>query len=155
MFLIQWVYFFLPLALGDMRRETQFIKAYPNDTMLTPLPCAAHLKVSQLISAGKNLNWSDLISSKKTQLLALTHKQDPVSCDSYRPEWTWERWQWRGTPHFPKLQNYWSLTIRLCSVLSRTYVGGVLPLCRDGVGVFYSPSQLGSISCSDYHYGIG
>ena len=43
------------------------------------------------------------------------------------PEWTWEWWQWRGTPHSPKLQHYWNLTIRLFSVLSRTLVGGVLP----------------------------
>ena len=29
------------------------------------------------------------------------------------------------------------------SVISRTHVGEVLPLCRDAVGVFYSPSRLG------------
>ena len=34
-------------------------------------------------------------------------------------------------------------TIRLFSVISRTLVGGVLPLCREVVGVFYSPSLLG------------
>ena len=36
-----------------------------------------------------------------------------------------------------------------CSVsYTRTLVGGVLPLCRDAVGVFYSPSRLGYIhSC--------
>ena len=55
------------------------------------------------------------------------------------PEWTWERWQWRGTPHSQKLQHYWNLTIRLFSVKCRTLVGGVLPLCREEVGVFYSP----------------
>ena len=33
--------------------------------------------------------------------------------------------------------------IRLFCVLSRTHVGGALPLCRDTVGVFYSPSRLG------------
>ena len=47
------------------------------------------------------------------------------------------------TPHSPKLQHYWSLTIRLFSVISRTIVGGILLLCRDAVGVFYSPSWLG------------
>ena len=47
-----------------------------------------------------------------------------------------------GTLHFLKLQHYWSLTIRLFSVISRTLVGGGLPLCRDAVSVFYSPSQL-------------
>ena len=36
---------------------------------------------------------------------------------------TWERWQWRGTPHSPKLQHCWNLNIRLFSVISRTPVG--------------------------------
>ena len=37
-------------------------------------------------------------------------------------EWTWEQCQWRGTLHSPKLQHYWNLTIRLFSVISRTFV---------------------------------
>ena len=52
-------------------------------------------------------------------------------------EWTWKRWQWKGTLHSPKLQHYWNLTIR-----SFLFGGGILPLCRKAVGVFYSPSQL-------------
>ena len=42
------------------------------------------------------------------------------------------RWQWRGTPHSPKLQHCWNLTIRLFSVISRTLVmgGGLTPLQR-------------------------
>ena len=49
------------------------------------------------------------------------------------PEWTWERWQWRGTPHSLKLQNYWNFTIRLFSVISRKLNcggGGLTPLQR-------------------------
>ena len=46
----------------------------------------------------------------------------PIRCYHSGQEWTWERWQWRGTPHSPKLQHYWSLTIRLFSVMSRTLV---------------------------------
>ena len=47
------------------------------------------------------------------------------------PEWFWEWWQWREIPHFPKLLHHWNLTIRLFSVISRTFVvvvggGGVL-----------------------------
>ena len=85
----------------------------------------------------------------------------------FRPGWTWERWQWKGTPHSPKLQYYWDLIIRLFSVISRIFIGGgmlnpqqkssrcilqsqpiglllggVLSLCRDAVGVFCSPSGL-------------
>ena len=48
----------------------------------------------------------------------------------------------RGTLHFPKLQHYWSLTIRLFSIISRTQVWEVLPLCRDAGGVFYNPIHL-------------
>ena len=52
-------------------------------------------------------------------------------------EWTWERWQWRGTPHSPKLQHYWNLTIRLFSVISRTLVEGrVLPPSAENHSVY-------------------
>ena len=44
-----------------------------------------------------------------------------------------------GASHSPKLRHYWSLTMRLFSVISRIFVGGV---CRDSVVVFYSPSRL-------------
>ena len=36
-----------------------------------------------------------------------------IRCYHSLPEWTRERWQWRGTPHSLKLQHYWNLTIRL------------------------------------------
>ena len=51
--------------------------------------------------------------------------------------------QCRDTLHSPKLRDFWNLSIRLLSVISRTLVRGFLPLSRDAVGVFYSPSQLG------------
>ena len=62
------------------------------------------------------------------------------------PKWTWEQWRWNGTLHFPKLQNYWNLTIRLYSVINRTLIrwSGVLPLCWEAVSVFYSSSWLGN-----------
>ena len=47
-------------------------------------------------------------------------------------EWTWERWQWRDTPHSPKLQD-WSLTFRFFSAISK--IGRVLLFCRGAVGV--------------------
>ena len=45
----------------------------------------------------------------------------------------------KGTLHSPKLQHYW-----LFWVISRTLVGGGLPLYRGAVGVFYGPSRLGT-----------
>ena len=53
---------------------------------------------------------------------------------------------WRSTQHSPKLQHYWSLTIRLFYVISGILFGRVLPLCRDAVSVYYSFSQMSPIS---------
>ena len=39
-----------------------------------------------------------------------------------------EWWRWRCSPHSPKLQYYWNLTIRLFSVIFRTLVGRCLTL---------------------------
>ena len=57
-------------------------------------------------------------------------------------EWTWEPWQWRGTPHSPKLQYYLNLTISLFSVISKTLV---LPFSKEAVSVFYTASWLGNL----------
>ena len=51
----------------------------------------------------------------------------------------------------PKLQHCWNLTIRLFIVISSPPVGGVLPLNRDAVGVFYSPSWLGQLMEEEKH----
>ena len=51
----------------------------------------------------------------------------------------------KGVQCTPKHQYYWNLIIRLFSVISRTLVGGVLPLCGEDVGVIYSLSRLGNV----------
>ena len=53
-------------------------------------------------------------------------------CNHSRLDWTGERWQWRGTPDFLKLQYYWGLTIRLFSGISWIFEGksGLTPLQR-------------------------
>ena len=49
----------------------------------------------------------------------------------------------KGYSSFLKLQHYWNLAIGLFRVIPRTLVvGGVLPLHRDAIGVFYNPSRL-------------
>ena len=74
----------------------------------------------------------------------------PIRCYHFMPQWTWEKWQRRGTPHSPKFQYNWNLTIRLFSIISRTLVGGVLPLCREAVSLlFYDSSRLGKDRWSD------
>ena len=49
-----------------------------------------------------------------------------IGCYLSGPEQTWEQWQWRGTPHSPKLQHYWNLTIRLFCAICRTLVAYLL-----------------------------
>ena len=60
------VYFFLPSALGDTRRETQFIRAYANYTILTT-PRMVHLAPSKISThfclLRPKLIWSDLKKS--------------------------------------------------------------------------------------------
>ena len=42
-----------------------------------------------------------------------------IRCYHTGPEWTWEQWQWRSTPHSPNLQHYWSHTLRWFNVVSK------------------------------------
>ena len=72
-----------------------------------------------------------------------------IRCYHSRPEWTGERWQFRSTPHSPKLQHYWNLTVSFFSVIYRTLIEGVLPFSREAVGVFYSPSWPGNMYKKD------
>ena len=50
----------------------------------------------------------------------------------YRARVDQEWWQWRGTPHSPKLHHYWNITIRLFNVISRTLVGTIYQPLRSG-----------------------
>ena len=63
----------------------------------------------------------------------------------------------KGYSIFPKAPHYWSLSIRWFNVISRKLMGKVLPLCREVVGVFYSPSWQGfgnipQLLVKWYHY---
>ena len=51
-----------------------------------------------------------------------------------------------GREHFTFSKLWgWILAIRLFTVISRTLIVEVLPLCRDAVGAFFSPSGLNQI----------
>ena len=50
-----------------------------------------------------------------------------VKCYHSGSVWTYEQWQWRGTPHSPKLQHYWRLTIRLFNVNTGNSLGKSYP----------------------------
>ena len=47
-----------------------------------------------------------------------THRSDPVRCFHSGSECTWKQWWWRGNLHSSKRHDYWSLTIRVCKVIS-------------------------------------
>ena len=79
----------------------------------------------------------------QSRKLSKLHETDLSGAYPSGQEGTWEQWQWVGIPHFPELQHYRNLTIRLFSVISRSLVGEMLLLCRGAVGVFYSPRRFG------------
>ena len=65
------VYSFLASVHGDTRRETQFLKAYANNTMLTPPQRAAHLvvfKISIHLCRSKSEKLNHTPQRKKNQL---------------------------------------------------------------------------------------
>ena len=70
-----------------------------------------------------------LARSLNVKQFYLTRRWDPIRCYHFGPEWTWEWWQWRGTPYPPKLQD-WSLAIRFFNIISRNLVGEDLPLLQ-------------------------
>ena len=72
-------------------------------------------------------------------------KQISLACTQFISVWPinrtlsgvttiWERWQWRGTLNYTKLQHYWNINIRLFWVLSRSLVGvGSYPAAEKSV----------------------
>ena len=68
---------------------------------------------------------------------------DSFRCYHFDSEWTWEQWQLKGTLHCPMLQLYWNLTIRCLMSYPGFSLGvGIIPIGRNTVVVFYSPSRL-------------
>ena len=70
------------------------------------------------------MNKSIVYTQFKCQTLLFVHRQNPIRCYHTRSEWAREQWQWKGTLHSPKLQRYWSITIRLFNVINRTLIRG-------------------------------
>ena len=66
-----------------------------------------------------------------------------IRCYHTGPEWTWERWPWRGTPHSPKLQPCWNLTMGLFSVISGHSLGGGLSLLQRSSRSILQPQPTG------------
>ena len=84
-------------------------------------------------------SFSHLISQFKYQKFLFDPFIRPYHSGS---EWTWEQWQQRGTQDSSNLQGR-SLIINSFSVITgHSLRWELLPLCRDAIGVFYSPDRL-------------
>ena len=87
---------------------------------LTSVICLTQLNDQTVLFPRIQFSVSNLFAhSLNVKQFYLTHRLDSFRCYHFGPKWTWEPWQWKGTPHSPKFQHYWSLTIRLFSVTSR------------------------------------
>ena len=117
-----------PLHMDEQRQDNQLEPTYSSSVLIWDVA----LKTCQK-------QWTIRKSGKRGSGISVM-----MSCYHAGPEWTWEQWQWKGALHSPKPQHHWNFTIRLFSVISRTLIEGVLPLCRGAVSIFYSPSRLGN-----------
>ena len=70
----------------------------------------------------------------------LTHWSDRIRNYHSSSEWTWERWQWKGTPHSTKLQHYYQIVE--CYIQDTCRGGGLTPLQRCSRCILQPPLQL-------------
>ena len=89
----------------------------------------------------QNSEWQVAKRRTNDNQVHLTNWLDPNRYYHSESAWTEKQWQWSDTSHSPKLRSR-SLTIRLFIVISRILMGRLLPLCRNAVSAFYSPSRL-------------
>ena len=87
------------------------------------------------------LNWVCTINNSINHLFAHSLNGQTILFD---PQWTWEQWQWKDTP-YPQSSKTGAMSSDSSMSYTAHLFGRVLPFCRDAVGVFYSPSQLGCI----------
>ena len=106
-------------------------------SMTTKLNTSWNWYVSHTIQVNINHLWNNqtvlfqtIQFSISTQFRCQTVIFDPSFSDLIRryqfgSEWTCEWWQRRSTPHSPKLQHWWSFTVRLFRVICRALLRGV------------------------------
>ena len=83
----------------------------------------------------------------------LIYREEPIRCNLSRPELIWERWQWKGTSHSPKLQHYWSLTIFFLSYPGNSLWVGLTPLQRCSQCIVQpQPTHNGALEKVKSHY---
>ena len=124
---VKWFQVFLCITNNSIKHQLYVYTQSNNQTVLFQ---TIQFSISYLFALSFNV-----------KQFYLTHKLDPFKFFFSGPELIW---QWMGTLLSPKLQQYWSLTIRWLNVISRTLIEvGFLTVYRDTVGVVYSPSRLG------------
>ena len=106
---VKWFQQLLSITNNSIKHQS-FL--YPQINDQTVLFLAIQFSISHLVVLCLNI-----------KQFYLTHRYCPIRCYHSGPESTWEWWQWRGTLHSPKLQHYWSLLIRLFSVITGYSLG--------------------------------
>ena len=126
------------LTLSNIRYVSRVKWSNPGKRVApsSPLYCSSYWKGSFTVALdyGCQLylllylnNWRNLIVLRSNvKQFYLTNRSDSLvkmdQGDTLRSEWTKKQWQYWGTPHSLKLQD-WSLTIRSFSVISSKLVG--------------------------------
>ena len=98
-----WIHTF-PKGISAMWKTISLI-------LVSPCPFPTTITITPLATQFKYQN-SSIWTMNRILLGAITLGQSGLR----------ERWQWRGTLHYPKLQRYWSLTIKLFNVISRILI---------------------------------
>ena len=94
-----------PIKMKESRYlQTPSISMYHKEFNQTSVICLYTIKWSNS-SISDNLVWHAQFSqdSLNVKQFYLTNTLDPFRYYHSGPEWTWERWQWKGTLHSPKL----------------------------------------------------
>ena len=126
-------------------REKLWTRTYSIGDQVPTCPVFTRAKIKSRFGILVNLPSQYTVSMSKAVLFQaiLFSISTPFRCCHSVSVWTWERWQWRGTLHFPNLHHYWNLTMRLLSVIYKTLFGGVLHLCREAVMYSTVPTDRG------------
>ena len=121
-FLFQAIQFSLIVLIQINQFSISIVFVYTLLNVKTGLFQTIHFSISIQFKYQNSSISSNLVQHKYTVQFCLIHRT-LSGATTLGPEWTWKWWQWRGTRHSLKLQHYWSLTIRLLCVISRTLVG--------------------------------
>ena len=81
------VYFFQPSVTGDTRRDTQFLKAYANNTMLTLPPLSLPVEIRKSQPHASTAENSTIVFSKSSNIRTISSGHDVIHTPATFPVW--------------------------------------------------------------------